>query len=426
MKRFFINTVCVILSALCMLTAACSSATGYAENLNNVAYNEKGTGVYIADNDFLSALSAFSAKIYGISAEDQSGNYVMSPLSAYMAFALLNNVAGEEVKAETEEFFGMTAEQVALTGDLFLSLVNEREAHGKSVSKLDLTNSVWLDDRAEPNANALNRLAEELFCYAYRAPFASDNKNANNAIRRFIKEKTKGLIDKDFDLSPQTLFALINTLYLKDVWTIDGDLDVSNENFYAKNKTLKTDFLTGKYAAGEVVSNQVCDFFYASTYCGYKLKLILPKDGETPESVSTAANLEYVNGYKWAFADENEIGHFTRCIFPAFKVTSDTKMKEVIQSHGYLAQAFSVFANDLVNTEIAVSDVKHTATVNVNKTGVEGAAVTIIETKETAILPEKPYAYHDFKVDRPFVFLLTTSNDVVLFAGKITDPTIKK
>ncbi|MBQ9485426.1 MAG: hypothetical protein IJU83_01160 [Clostridia bacterium] len=424
MKKYFVRSICVILVAFCVLSVACSAANGYAESVNSVAYDENGSQTKITDEKFLSALSAFSAKIYRTSAEESSGNYVMSPLSVYMAFAMLHDIENAELKAETEEFLGMSAERLALTGDLFLSLLKTRKENDKTVCKLDITNSIWLNDDTTPNPVAADRLAKKFFCHAFKTPFLSNNKSANAAVRKFVKEKTNGLIDKNFDLPSSTLLAFINTLYLKDLWSLNGELDVFQGSFYAKDKVLQTEFLTGTYAAGEVASNQLCDFFFARTVNGYKLKFILPKDGQTIESVSTTANLEYVNGYKWNLADYDENSYCcTRCIFPAFNVTSDTDMKKILQSHGYLARAFSGFDTDLVDKEIFVSDVKHSATLNVDKTGVEGAAVTVIAGEATSV---GPTVYYDFKVNRPFVFMLTTSDDVILFEGKIEDPTIKR
>ena len=425
MKKLFICSVCVFLSAVFSLSACSYSKKGSAESLNDVIYDEKGSGEYVSDAEYLSALNGFSADVFSISAEDQTGNYVMSPLSAYFALSMLYDIADRTVKTEIETLFGMTADQIALTGKLFLSLVNERVADGKQISKLNLTNSVWLSERALPNKPALNRLAEELFCHAYKAPFSSDNKAANNAIREFIKKQTKGLIDKDFDLSPQTLFALINTLYFKDVWLVGGDLASARKDFYADGNTVVTDFLTGQYFDGQTTENDVCEFFYTETYCGYKLKLILPKDEKTLEDVCSAENLAFVNGYKSYISEDAESRHITRCIFPAFKITADTKLKDILENNGYLATAFSAFMNDLTGTEIAVSDIKHTATLNVDKTGIEGAAVTIIETKETSAGPQKPPVYHDFIVNRPFAFTVTTKNNVVLFTGIVKDPAVR-
>ena len=56
---------------------------------------------------------------------------------------------------------------------------------------------------------------------------------------------------------------------------------------------------------------------------------------------------------------------------------------------------------------------------DVNKKGIEGAAVTIIMIEKASALMEKK-VYHDFTLNKNFGYILTDPNDVVLFTGQIT------
>ena len=42
-------------------------------------------------------------------------------------------------------------------------------------------------------------------------------------MREFVKERTKGQIDVDFDLSEETIFAIVNALHFEDVWDYYGN-----------------------------------------------------------------------------------------------------------------------------------------------------------------------------------------------------------
>jgi serine protease inhibitor len=57
---------------------------------------------------------------------------------------------------------------------------------------------------------------------------------------------------------------------------------------------------------------------------------------------------------------------------------------------------------------------------DVNKKGIEGAAVTIAIACASSIHVNKK-VYHDFTLDKNFGYILTDSNDVVLFEGQVTE-----
>ena len=72
----------------------------------------------------------------------------------------------------------------------------------------------------------------------------------------------------------------------------------------------------------------------------------------------------------------------------------------------------------LSDQEMKVSKIQHTTKLNVNKTGVEGAAVTVVETCGSAG-PNEEYTdiYLDFVVDRPFIYFIEGSYSNLLFSG---------
>ena len=65
------------------------------------------------------------------------------------------------------------------------------------------------------------------------------------------------------------------------------------------------------------------------------------------------------------------------------------------------------------------SQVRHVAQLNVDKKGIEGAAVTMI-TDAGAMAPDFwTDVYADFVVDRAFGFIITDWYDTTLFAGVV-------
>ncbi len=374
------------------------------------------------DVDFLKKLSDFSNKLYEMSAEQENSNYTMSPVSVYMALSLLYYSGDDGVKSDIKDLTKMSDSDIEKTAQLFTSLICKRENNGQILSQLNLTNSIWLDKGQQFNINALQQLSEKAYCDSYETPFSTYNQEANKAVREFVKEKTNGKIDKDFALNDDTLFALINTLYFKDIWSFDEEVNTSYQNFKTPNGTKECEFIHREYLEGQIQSTPVCDYFYTTTYAGYKIKFILPKQGCTLKQAMSSENLSKVNDTKdYVFVDNNDTEHYTKCVFPAFKIESDTPLKDILQNNGALSNAFSNFTSNLIDGNLYVSDIKHKTVLEVNKQGVEGAAVTIIATA-TSAAPMRPQVYHTFTLDRSFGFIITDRADVVLFTGQVTNP----
>ncbi len=378
----------------------------------------------ISGTDFKTKLSAFSNKLYKICAENENDNYAMSPLSVYMTLSMLYSIGDENVKSDVADFVGMTKEEFAKTGELFKSLIEQKTDYFSDdiVTQLSLTNSIWLDNNVEANADELKKLAEELYCEAYHTSFKDDNAAANKAVQDFVKEKTNGLIDQNFNISEETLVALINTLYFKDVWSHEDEL-FSKENFFqTSGEKKKCEFLISDFLCGRIMETATSSYFYTTTSAGYKIKFILPKEGVTLKQAMNAADLYKINGTTdFQFQDPDGTEHYTRCIFPTFKISSETPLKKIFEDNEVLNKAFGEFYSPLIDGELFVTDVKQKTVLDVNKKGIEGAAVTIISAAGTS-MPVNPQVFHDFVLNRSFGYIITSPDDVVLFEGQVTNP----
>lgn len=403
--------------------------------LNTVPEDTAASETFSAE--FYGKLSSFSNKLYAMACENEKGNYAMSPLSAYMALAMLYNVGDEGVKSDIESLVGMNEADIEKTGALFKSIEKRFKFidyfNGNEeieLGKVDLTNSIWIDDNDSEGADAdtLNTLAEKLYCNAFSTPFKDDNDAANSAVRKFIKEQTNGLIDQNFKLDTATVFALINTLYFKDVWDLESEeLPTSKMSFTTDNGVKECEFLNGDYLAGQIQETDSCYYFYTETEAGYKVKFVLPKDGYTLAQAMTADNLDKVNSQTDFKCNESGKYHLTRCVFPSFKIASDTELEKVLANNNELTNAFNAFYSPLFeNRPLMISKIKHKTVIDVNTKGVEGAAVTIIVGNDETAPDMSSYVYHTLTMDRNFGFIITDPNDVVMFEGQVKDPTLSE
>lgn len=373
--------------------------------------------------------SSFAAEIYA--AGGQTDNFCVSPVSVYSALALAAECAAGETRAEILSALGVTYEQLkANYPALYKSLnVTNENYEGEVVCTLSLGNSVWLDERLEYKQSCVDALSEFYQSYTYSADFLNDNAAANQAVRDFVKEQTKGLIDKDFRLSTDTLFTLINTLYLKTVWMNGTDLKFTADKYNFKNaddSTTSVNLLQGDYTLGRVYESENFTSFYTATMGGYKVKFILPKKGKTLDEVFTAENIAEANAViDYRALDEKETTEYhTRCLFPEYKCKYDEDVKDILKEKFGIKLFFDKDYCDyssMTDTFAYCSKVRHVTDLTVDKTGIEGAAVTVIESPGASAPPlhQNKKVYADFILDKAFGFVITDINNVALFSGAV-------
>ena len=399
------------------------------KQLNQVVYQSRRYGN--RDNDYLDRLQKASFRLYDLIKTEGKGNkenYVISPVSLYMSFAMLYYLGDETVKAEIIELLELSEEDMYFKERVFELLVNNLTHSSQSVRDIDLINSIWLDNDLDINYNqdVLDALANELYCYAYEAPFQTDIQKANEAIRDFIKEKTNGAIDKNFNFSSETIFTLINTIYFKDAWVDDlRELCSKQDVFHMDVSDIMCEYLYGKYFNGIEKSDEIARSMFTRTTNGYVLHFIVPNEGHTLDEAMDSNHL-----YDFLKIDSptriGNVYYHTRVIFPKYKVESTTEVKDILVNKNYLQNTSSMFFSDLTGEQpLAVGRIRHDVVLDVDKKGIEGAAVTIMDIKAGAGIGGKEEieeVFLDFVVDKNFGFVLCDPRGIVLFMGEVTNP----
>ncbi|MDE6868154.1 MAG: hypothetical protein K2J83_03315 [Clostridia bacterium] len=425
------SCACTVLCALSF--TACGKGTegkstllGKPETITPVSYEQFNSENYL---NFKAAAENFAATFaeYTYADYDKADNFAVSPVSVYMALSLAAECAAGETRNEILNALGVSyselKENISL---LYRSLAIGRGVNSEIVGRLTLTNSIWVNEDTPVKQPCIDALSDYYYCYSYAADFANDNAAANQAVRDFVKERTSGLIDKDFQLSPETLFALINTLYLKAVWNTDGKgLDFTDKSYDFKNydgTTTATKLLQGNYISGRAYEEEAFSAFYTTTYDGYKLKFILPNDGYSVDDVFTAENLQKVNSLVYqSVDDENAIIYETRCLFPEYDCSYDEEVKGILSKNYGVERLFAGGCDfsSLTDEDSFCNSVKHVTKLTVDEMGIEGAAVTVM-VYDTSIEPsEFDYVFEDFVIDGTFGFIITDKNDTTLFSGVV-------
>lgn len=434
MKKILIS-ICSFILVLTL--ASCNSSESYqlksASAKITPSYEEM---MNLNIEEFIDKLDIFSSKLtvslYNNS--DKNTNICISPISVYMALAMAIECASGETKEEMLNAVGVTYEEVLNFTEHLYSKCNKeykRESitgNKKIIGYQRLANSIWIDNNAKLNDDVLDVLANRYNTDSFHVPFYDQNRKANKALSDYIKEKTNGLIDNDFDLPIETIFALVNTLCIKDVWNEEGnDLLFTQEKYDFKEydgNIVSTKLLSGYYNLGRKVETESYTHFYTKTDHNMTIKFIVPKDGYTIDDVFTVETLNNINNLESynKYDEVNMLEYHTRCYFPEFKASYNNDIKDVLIKDFGIKSLFDDTCDfTKISEEVEYcSAVIHQTELKVDKTGIEGAAVTIIPACGAAG-PMYTIVYEDYIVDKAFGYVVSNFNGVYLFSGVISN-----
>lgn len=432
LRKLTALAVCPLLG--CALLCGCA---GRADRLGAPDGTPEALSHGERESDDLAALragaDAFAARFAAAAYAEQAGegNLAVSPLSVYMALALEAEAAAGETQAELLAALGTDAETLrAAFPLLYRSAFTDGERH-----KVLPTNSLWLAQGLPVRQSCVDTLAEKYFCHSYEADFSGDNAGANQAVRNFIKKQTNGLIDRDFRLTEQTYFAVINTLYLKDLWNGAGDdlplTDAAHAFTRADGSVYETPLLRGHYASGRPQAGEDCTYFFAETAGRCRLLFLLPDEGRSVQEVFTEENIaRAIACTSYGDYNEDKTEHYnTRCLFPAFSADYDADLRALLRERFGIRALFDDAACDLSSllgrasaegAPYACTGITHVTRLDVDRGGIEGAAATVIANRATSAEPDPAKeVYLDFVVDRAFGFAIVDASGNTLFAGAV-------
>jgi len=125
-------------------------------------------------------------------------------------------------------------------------------------------------------------------------------------------------------------------------------------------------------------------------------------------------------------AQENAIRTQIELSLPKFDVSAQTDLSSPLKKLG-ITDVFSPERADFspvfgeMEDELLpyLSDALHGVRVLVEEDGVTAAAYTVLMLRNAAFMPDEPI---DFTLDRPFLFAITSEDNIPLFAGIVHQP----
>lgn len=363
-------------------------------------------------------------------------NAAYSPASIYYALSMLTKVVGNNDKEKLLPVLGATEEELnAYLPSLFRACNRTFVTDGVTLGKERVDNSIWLDDRFDFNPNIVNDLGDTYFTSLFAGNFEENSYGMNRSISDYVNKTTEGLLSPAYDFDRSTAFVLLNTLYFQDVWNREG-LPLSKAgkdtflSYDGESKSL--DYYYTYFANGKVHEAEKYVSMFTTTYNGFKIDFMMPKDGVSVDELFTEEMLrehENINYVSKEIDEENTdsdnvryVEYYTRFKLPEFEAAFDSDIVSCIYDT-YGINGITDFY-DFVTPKgrpyegFAINQIIHSTKVEVKKDSIKGAAATATDVKPGSALPPRR-VYADLVIDRPFVYTIKDSLGIKLFEGVV-------
>ena len=336
-------------------------------------------------------------------------NTVYSPISLYAALGMLTELTDGETRQQVMALLS-AADTEALRQQinrLWISVYQD----GDTVCRL--ANAAFAREDADVKQAAVDALAEWYFASSYRVPMGTEE--ADEAIASWLNQQTGGLLSEEtgnVHTERENLLRLYNTIYYKAGWLDAFESGQTGTDTFtaADGSKQQVDFMhrtgEGTYRKGEGYTAAPKSLKYG------RMVFVLPEEGVTPESLLQREGFlsELAEGYEGA-----------RVIWsvPKFDVKSSVDLKAILKALG-VTDAFDAAKADftpLTDGDAVVSSVMQAARVKIDEEGVEAAAYTEISVKDSA--PMEPPSVVEMNLNRPFLFVIFSDDDVPLFVGTV-------
>ena len=366
--------------------------------IDRVPLTRAEQGFVQAGNDFAWRLTK---KVWENEA-DKKG-LILSPLSVQYALGMLGNGADAKVSAQLASVLGYEGTDAI---NAFCAKLIEALPQVDTSVTLALANGVLVNDRFTPKA-PFKSAVETYYDALVESMSFSDGEAVIKYVNDWCEKHTYGRI-KDVlkEMDPAAFMYIMNAIYFNADWTTPFDkADTRDEKFQT---------LSGGSVKVGMMHRTVDATYDENDYCQavnlpygngkYYMTLYLPKQKTALTSMPDPKQLPV--------AAEN--CHVILSL-PRFKTDYTVEMKDLLAGMGLPLGPYTELVG---STETEISKIIHKATITVNETGTEAAAVTVIEMRETSAGPGHEPRTVTFTADHPFLYTISESTSgVILFTG---------
>lgn len=347
-------------------------------------------------------------------------NQAYSPINLYQTLAMLAESAEGSSRQQLLELLG--ADSISALQEQAGHVWNAHYAND-GPSSLLLANSMWLDDAYTFHKDTVDTLADNYYTSVFHGDLGTDS--INDQLRNWLNANTGNLLaeqTRETKLSPDTAAALASTVYFSAQWdTKFFEGATKNQTFHSPQGDVTADFMNRTYLNYPYYWDEAFGAICLGLSGNNNMWLILPNEGKTPQDLlSSGAFLSMaLSPDKWEHTGPYEI----QLSLPKFDISSQTDLVENMKALG-ITDVFSPDVADLSSLVegggVYIDKIDHAVRVTIDEEGCTAAAYTVLQAP-TAGMPQDREKI-DFILDRPFLFLITSRDNLPLFAGVVTNP----
>lgn len=361
------------------------------------------------------------------------GNAVSSPLSVWLALAMINSGARGETAKEISNVLGFSSNPDMISKEA-VELQKNLTQLSQNEIKVSIANRVFPQLGDKLQADFLNLLAKNYHSIPESLNFREDPESSRKRINTWISENTEGKIPQLLargDITDDIRIVLANAIYFKARWENAFPKSMTAEDkFYLDQKTsAKVQFMqqTNKFHVGKVGSGKsaalVCELPYENN--NVSMVLVIP---ENIVGVDDVLNNFLVSPSILTIEVKSHLTlQDVELHIPKWTTKGRLSLSSFLTKLGMI-KAFDPGQADFSGIngrkDLYLSEVIHGGFIEVLEEGTEAAAATA-NTVLAGAAPPQAKAHRIVKADRPFVWaIVEKSSGITLFSGRVSDPRI--
>ena len=361
----------------------------------------------------------FGIELFKRTAETETQNLMLSPLSASTALTMLLNGCGGDTYDQLKETLkypsGMTIGEI---NEAYKSLVDQL-LDADPLVKITLANAIFYRNGFTVKPPFLSAMSNDYKATIGGLDFAAPS--ALTTINKWASDNTAGKIPKVLDeISGDAVMFLMNALYFKGDWSYQFDKSATEERSFHPDggSTVSVSTMTSEVGAKVVSRNnyKAVEMPYGRT--NFTMIVIVPT--ETLAAFYPSFTSGVWNSITSGFDGADEYGKLI-VFMPKFKFSYEKYLNDQLQAMGMVDAFIPYQANlsGISDQSIFVSFVKQNTFVEVDEVGTEAAAVTTIGVEVTSFPPQPT----QFVIDKSFVFAIRErTTNTLLFIGQVIKP----
>lgn len=347
-------------------------------------------------------------------------NSAYSPLNVYIALAMLAETTDGNSRQQVLNLLGLDSIE-ALREQA--NCVWNAHFSDDGVTTLLLGSSLWLDDCFSFHQDTVDTLADSYYASVFHGDLGSDG--MNEQLQTWLDSQTGGLLTeqaKKVEMDPATIFALATTVYFAAGWENKFSTSLTEDAlFHCGDYDLLTPFMHKTFTG--------YTYYRGDNFGGIRLGLsgendmwfLLPDEGHTVAEILEGG--DYLRLTMDPSGWKNKGTYKIHLSLPKFDVVSSTDLVSGLKAMG-ITDVFDPHSSDyssITDTpELFMSAATHAARVAIDEEGCVAAGFTVFTYATTGGLPE--YEEIDFILDRPFLFVVSSRDNLPLFVGTVTEP----